>query len=82
MTRIDDVVGDAPVVRINPLHMAGAAQRFQSAHVEADEDLRVFAEPLEAVTDKLDMPARLVDAGAVSATMRCCDPTASGRRRR
>jgi hypothetical protein len=51
------------VIRIDPLHMAGAAQRLQAAHVKADEGLQVLALPLEAVADKLDMRARLVDAG-------------------
>jgi hypothetical protein len=32
---VDDVFGNASVVRVDPLHMAGTAQRLQAAHVEA-----------------------------------------------
>jgi hypothetical protein len=62
---IDHVSGDPPMVNVDALHVVLAPQRLQAADVEADEGLRVLALPLEAVADPFEVPARLVDAGAV-----------------
>src|SRR6266436_498003 len=49
---IDDVLGDPPVVLVDPHHMAGTAQRLQAAHVKAHEGLGVLALALEAVANE------------------------------
>jgi len=59
---VGDILGDAPVIRVDALHMAGPAQGLQAADMGADESLRVLALAFKAVADDVDVPARLVEA--------------------
>ena len=59
---VGDILGDAPVIRVDALHVAGPAQGFQAADMGADESLWVLALAFKAVADDVDVPARLVEA--------------------
>ena len=59
---LGDVGGDAPLVGVEPLDMAGPAQRLQAADMGADESLGVAADALDLFARPLQMRARTVDA--------------------
>jgi hypothetical protein len=43
LTACGEIGGDAPVIGVDPLGMAGPAQRFQPADVRANEGLGIAA---------------------------------------
>jgi len=57
----DNVVGDLPVVGIDPLDMASPSQGLQAADTATNEGFRILALSLKAVADALQVPARPVD---------------------
>lgn len=62
---LGDVPGDAPVVGVDPLYVAGPAQGLQAADVRADKRVRILTLLLEDFADALDMSAWLVEAAIV-----------------
>ena len=62
LSAFDDVLGDLPMIGIDPFDMASPAQCLQAADMGADESFGVLALPLKAVADTLQVPARPVDA--------------------
>ena len=59
---LGDVGGDFPVVGVDALDMAGAAQGFQPADMGADEGVRVAVAAFDDVPRGFQMLARPVDA--------------------
>ena len=62
LAALGKIGGDAPVIRIDPLDMAGPAQRLQPADVGADERLRVAAHAVDGGARPLQMRRRPIDA--------------------
>src|ERR1019366_7251029 len=56
------VGGNAPVIGVDPLDMAGPAQRFQPADMGADESVRVAAHVFDSVVRPLQMYGRAIGA--------------------
>ena len=52
---LGEVSGDAPVVRVDPLDMAGATQRLQPANVRADERIGGDPDAFDGGTRPLQM---------------------------
>ena len=59
---LDKVGGDAPVIRVDPLGMAGPAQRLQPADVGANEGLGIAADAVDGSSRPLQMLGRAIDA--------------------
>ena len=55
LTALGEIGGDAPVVRVDPLGMAGPAQRLQPADMGADEGLGIAADTVDGSSRPLQM---------------------------
>ena len=62
LAALGEIGGDAPVIRIDPLGMAGPAQRLQPADVGADEGLGIAADTVDGGARPLQMLGRAIDA--------------------
>ena len=55
LTAIEEIGGNAPVIRVDPLDMAGPAQRLQPPDMRADECLGLAADAVDGGTRPLQM---------------------------
>jgi hypothetical protein len=61
LSAFNDVLGDLPMISIDPFDMASPAQGFQTTDMRADEGFGVLTLPLKAVADASQVLARPVD---------------------
>jgi hypothetical protein len=47
LTTLGEIGGDAPMIRVDPLGMAGPAQRLQPADMGENEGLRIAADAVD-----------------------------------
>ena len=62
LTALGEIGRNAPVIRVDPLGMAGPAQRLQPADMGANEGLRVAADAVDGGARPLQMLGRTIDA--------------------
>jgi hypothetical protein len=62
LTAIEKIGGDAPVIHVDPLGMAGPTQRFQPADVRPNEGLGIAADTVDRTSRPLQMLGRAIDA--------------------
>ena len=62
LTALGKIGGDAPVIGVDPLGMAGPAQRLQPADVGANEGLGIAADAVDGGSRPLQMLGRAIDA--------------------
>src|SRR5450631_1561816 len=62
LTARGEIGGNAPVIGVDPLGMAGPTQRFQPADVGANEGLGIAADTVDGSSRPLEMLGRAIDA--------------------
>ena len=62
LAALGEIGGDAPMIGVDPLDMAGPAQRLQPADMGADEGLGIAAERSMATSARSRCGGRAIDA--------------------
>src|SRR5712671_5811357 len=62
LTTRGKIGGNAPMIGVDPLGMAGPTQRFQPADVRANEGLGIAADTVDGTSRPLQMLGRAIDA--------------------